>query len=151
MKNSWNISANQTDILPNLKYMECYMKDSIRRYPSVANFHRQISEQVQLGDYTLPVGASVSVQVYTLHRNGRIRFRPSQDTPVLCKSPFVTDRTTPLVAQSSLFLLLYERGLYPCFVLRTFPHFFLLELKSDRIIAMYLSFLTNRIIFSPIL
>ncbi len=48
MKNSWNISANQTDILPNLKYMECYMKDSIRLdrlYPSVANFRRQISEQ----------------------------------------------------------------------------------------------------------
>jgi cytochrome P450 family 4 len=45
------------------------MKESIRLYPSVANFRRQISEQVQLGDFTLPVGASVSVQVYALHRN----------------------------------------------------------------------------------
>lgn len=45
------------------------MKESIRLYPSVANFRRQISEQVQLGDYTLPVGASVSVQVYALHHN----------------------------------------------------------------------------------
>ncbi len=45
------------------------MKESIRLYPSVANFRRQISEQVQLGNYTLPVEASVSVQVYALHRN----------------------------------------------------------------------------------
>jgi cytochrome P450 family 4 len=45
------------------------MKESIRLYPSVANFRRQISEQVQLGDFTLSVGASVSVQVYALHRN----------------------------------------------------------------------------------
>ncbi|XP_046636807.1 cytochrome P450 4C1-like [Daphnia pulicaria] len=55
--------------LPHLKYLECCMKESIRLYPSVANFRRQISEQVQLGDFTLPVGASVSVQVYALHRN----------------------------------------------------------------------------------
>lgn len=55
--------------LPNLKYLECCMKESIRLYPSVANFRRQISEEVLLGDYTLPVGASVSVQVYALHHN----------------------------------------------------------------------------------
>jgi cytochrome P450 family 4 len=45
------------------------MKESIRLYPSVANFRRQISEQVQLGDFTLLVRASVSVQVYALHCN----------------------------------------------------------------------------------
>ncbi len=58
--------------LPNLKYLECCMKESIRLYPSVANFRRQISEEVQLGDYILPVGASVSVQVYALHHNEEI-------------------------------------------------------------------------------
>lgn len=67
--------------LPKLKYLECCMKESIRLHPSVANFRRQISEQVQLDDYTIPVGASVSVQIYALHHNEAVFVDPLSFKP----------------------------------------------------------------------
>ncbi|KAI9562749.1 hypothetical protein GHT06_010203 [Daphnia sinensis] len=67
--------------LHKLKYLECCMKESIRLHPSVANFRRQISEQVQLDDYTIPVGASISVQIYALHHNEEVFTDPSSFKP----------------------------------------------------------------------
>lgn len=48
------------------------MKESIRLHPSVAAFRRVITEEIQLGDYTIPVGASISVQIYALHHNEEV-------------------------------------------------------------------------------
>ncbi|XP_045033405.1 cytochrome P450 4C1 isoform X1 [Daphnia magna] len=67
--------------LRKLKYLECCMKESIRLHPSVANFRRQISEQVQLDDYTIPVGASISVQIYALHHNEELFADPLSFKP----------------------------------------------------------------------
>lgn len=48
------------------------MKESIRLHPSVACFRRYVTEEVQLDDYTVPIGASIAVQIYALHHNDNV-------------------------------------------------------------------------------
>ncbi|XP_045033385.1 cytochrome P450 4C1 [Daphnia magna] len=52
-----------------LKYLECCIKESLRLYPAVPNIIRYVVEDFELGGYKIPAGASVSMQIYALHRN----------------------------------------------------------------------------------
>ncbi|XP_046449677.1 LOW QUALITY PROTEIN: cytochrome P450 4C1-like [Daphnia pulex] len=52
-----------------LKYLDCCIKESLRLYPAVPNITRYMSEDSELGGYKIPSGASVSLQIYALHRN----------------------------------------------------------------------------------
>lgn len=67
--------------LSQLKYLECCLKESMRLHPSVATFRRQISEEIQFDDYTVPVGASVLVQIYALHHNEEVFPEPLSFKP----------------------------------------------------------------------
>ena len=52
------------------KYLECCIKESLRLYPSVPNFKRIIDEPgFELGGYKIPVGTSISMHIYALHRH----------------------------------------------------------------------------------
>nr|CAH0104471.1 unnamed protein product [Daphnia galeata] len=55
-----------------LKYLECCIKESLRLYPSVPNIKRYISEDITLNGYTVPAGATISMHIYSLHRNGEV-------------------------------------------------------------------------------
>lgn len=78
--------------IPKLKYLECcvrnlrkssnnrirfnieytffyQIKESLRLYPSVPNFKRIITEDFELGGYTIPAGTTISMHIYALHRN----------------------------------------------------------------------------------
>jgi cytochrome P450 len=55
-----------------LKYLECCIKESLRLYPSVPNIKRYISEDIVLNGYTVPAGATISMHIYSLHRNGEV-------------------------------------------------------------------------------
>jgi len=52
-----------------LKYLGACIKESLRLYPSVPAIERYISEDIELGGYKIPSGASLSIHIYALHRN----------------------------------------------------------------------------------
>lgn len=58
-----------SDDAARLKYLECCIKESLRLYPPVANITRNMSEETEIGGYKIPTGASVSMQLYAVHRN----------------------------------------------------------------------------------
>jgi len=52
-----------------LKYMECCIKETLRLFPPAPNFARQMTEDTQLGDYKIPAGTTVTLQLVAHHRN----------------------------------------------------------------------------------
>lgn len=55
--------------LPTLKYLDCCLKESLRRHPPIVTLVRKIKDELVLDGHNIPVGASVSVNVYGLHHN----------------------------------------------------------------------------------
>ena len=55
--------------LSHLTYLDCCVKESIRRHPSVPLIRRAVSEDVQLGKYMVPAGTTIAIQIYALHHN----------------------------------------------------------------------------------
>ena len=51
-----------------LKYLDCCIKEALRLYPAVPNIKRFVSQDLSLGGYTVPAGASISLHIYALHR-----------------------------------------------------------------------------------
>lgn len=64
-----------------MKYLECCIKEALRLYPSVPLIARQINEDVQLGEYTIPAGTTAMIVTYMLHRNPEIYPKPDQFNP----------------------------------------------------------------------
>lgn len=55
--------------LPQLKYLECCIKETMRRHPSVPFIRRQINEEVTIHGHSIPVGTTVQLQIYSAHHN----------------------------------------------------------------------------------
>lgn len=58
-----------SDHLPQLKYLECVIKEAMRICPPVPFFGRDITEDLKIGNYTIPAGADCTVFTYALHRD----------------------------------------------------------------------------------
>ncbi|XP_037938141.1 probable cytochrome P450 4s3 isoform X2 [Teleopsis dalmanni] len=52
-----------------MHYLEAVIKETLRIYPSVPFFSRKITEDTQIGNITVPKGASISSLVYLVHRD----------------------------------------------------------------------------------
>ncbi|XP_046450539.1 cytochrome P450 4C1-like isoform X2 [Daphnia pulex] len=75
--------------LTQLKYLECCIKESLRLYPSIPVVARYLTEEVQVGDYTLPKGLTVLINIYMTHRNPEVypdpdAFKPERFLPENC-------------------------------------------------------------------
>lgn len=64
-----------------LKFLECCIKESLRLYPPVPNIKRYIHEDIELENYKIPAGSTISMHIYALHRNDEIFSDPLTFNP----------------------------------------------------------------------
>ena len=72
--------------LPNLKYTEMVLAESMRLYPPVWAMGREAIDDVEIGPYYLPKGTTMVLMQYVMHRNANyfpdpLRFDPLRFTP----------------------------------------------------------------------
>ncbi|XP_045033223.1 cytochrome P450 4c3-like [Daphnia magna] len=58
-----------TQDISELKYLECCIKETMRLYPSVPFVMRSLTEDVEIGGYTIPAGVTVVPSFYAIHHN----------------------------------------------------------------------------------
>jgi cytochrome P450 len=76
----------ETTDLPNLKYAEMVLAESMRLYPPVWAMGREAIDDVEIGPYYLPEGTTMVLMQYVTHRNPNyfpdpLRFDPERFTP----------------------------------------------------------------------
>ncbi len=67
--------------LPKLKYTDMVVKESMRLYPPAPSVGREPIHDVQLGGYTIPKGALLTLSIYGLHRNPKVFPNPEVFDP----------------------------------------------------------------------
>ncbi|XP_032184701.1 cytochrome P450 4V2 isoform X1 [Mustela erminea] len=67
--------------LKKLKYLECVIKESLRLFPSVPLFARNLNEDCEVGGYKIVKGSQVIIIPYVLHRDPRYFPNPEEFQP----------------------------------------------------------------------
>ncbi|PIG93276.1 cytochrome P450 [Gloeocapsopsis sp. IPPAS B-1203] len=57
--------------IPQLRYTDMIVKESMRLYPPVAIFGREAAVDCQIGDYNVPKGCTIMISQWVMHRNPR--------------------------------------------------------------------------------
>lgn len=64
-----------------MRYLEAVIKETLRIYPSVPFYSRKVQEDLQVGNLTVPKGASVSTLAYMVHRDEKNYPEPEKFNP----------------------------------------------------------------------
>ncbi|XP_060840808.1 cytochrome P450 4C1-like [Rhopalosiphum padi] len=67
--------------LNNMKYLEAVIKESLRMYPSVPAFTRELEKPLHLKNYIIPALTTITVYPFILHRNEDIYPNPEEFIP----------------------------------------------------------------------
>nr|XP_018912162.1 PREDICTED: cytochrome P450 4C1-like isoform X1 [Bemisia tabaci] len=67
--------------LQKMKYLEQVIKESLRLFPSVPMLGREVAEDMQVGNYTVPKGALLGINLYNLHRDPKVFPDPDKFDP----------------------------------------------------------------------
>ncbi|KAB1257728.1 Cytochrome P450 4V2 [Camelus dromedarius] len=67
--------------LKKLKYLECVIKESLRLFPPVPFFARNLNEDCDVGGYKIVKGSQVIIVPYALHRDPRYFPDPEEFVP----------------------------------------------------------------------
>ncbi|GLH09718.1 Cytochrome P450 4C1 [Gryllus bimaculatus] len=67
--------------LSEMKYLERVIKESLRLYPSVPFITRQVTQDIEIGEYCLPEGSEVMLHIYHVHRNHKYFPEPETFNP----------------------------------------------------------------------
>ena len=81
--------------LANLPYMHMCIKEAFRLFPPVYIIMRQLDEDSQVGDYSLPKGTNLNFRFYNIHRNPKHWKDPETYNPLRFSSNEFKDPQNP--------------------------------------------------------
>ncbi|CAH0395061.1 unnamed protein product [Bemisia tabaci] len=67
--------------LQKMNYLEQVIKESLRLFPGIPLLGREVAEDLQVGDYTVPKGTVLILSVYSLHRDPKVFPDPDKFDP----------------------------------------------------------------------
>lgn len=75
--------------LNHLHYTEMVIKESLRLFPPLPIFGRELDGEVPLGSVLIPTGTNVLLSIYSIHRNPKVwedplKFIPERFLPEEC-------------------------------------------------------------------
>ncbi|XP_024891922.1 cytochrome P450 4g1-like, partial [Temnothorax curvispinosus] len=79
------------DDLQHMHYLDRVIKETIRIFPPIPLIARQVTEDLKIGEVTLPKGTNIVIPIFKMHRNKKywpnpLKFDPDRFLPERTKS-----------------------------------------------------------------